>query len=128
MLSFHLLLGLTNGPYPSGFPIKTLHAFLSSNKRFPCRPPHSLVFNRPNIIRQSGQIVKLPSRTHGVRYDFRIYTPLQTNHYRGGGGIFPKSNAIGARVVRSPSRGASVKNAYSRNSTPSIRLHGVVHR
>ena len=126
MSSFHLLLGFTSGPSPSGFPIKTLHAFLSSPKSFPCCPPHSLVFKHPNIIRRSGQIVKLPSRAHGVRSDFRIYTPLQTNQYREG--LFPKSNAIGARAVRSPSRGASVKNAYSRNSMPSIRLHGVVHR
>jgi len=89
-VTFHLLLGLTSGPSLSGFPIKTLHTFLSSPKRFPCLPTHSLVFNHLNIIRRNGQIVKLPSKTHRVRSDFRIYTPLQTNQYQGEGGSSPK--------------------------------------
>jgi len=56
-LSSHLCLGFPSGPFPSGFPTKTLHAFLFFRHilHMPC-PLYSPWFHLPNYIWWAVQI------------------------------------------------------------------------
>ena len=42
ILSSHLCLGLASGPFPSGFPTKTLHAFLFPHTNHMTCPSHPI--------------------------------------------------------------------------------------
>ena len=65
ILSFYLCLGLPSGPFPSGFPTKTLHAPLPSDTRA-TRPTHLILldFITRHNIEWAVQIIKLLIITH----------------------------------------------------------------
>jgi hypothetical protein len=64
--SSHLRLGLPSGPFPTGFPTKTLFTFLSHVCHMP-RPPHSPWFRLPNDI--WGWIQNMKLLTVFIKYD-----------------------------------------------------------
>ena len=59
ILSSHLHLGLPSGPFPSGFPTKTLYTPLISPICATCRPSIFSRFYRPNNIVWGVLIIKL---------------------------------------------------------------------